>query len=452
MSAASCGLHCKSLQVCFFFLLHTPAGPGVHVRAPSPSTQAATEQRVFQELQSFPSTVTVQYQHNYGYQTQGLHGLYGLQEFQTGAQENPRAFDCPSIQITSIAAGNQAEASCGLEAALAVGGAEGGYTEPSLRSRGQLYLPLDTCYRDAALCPSPCSSLSSRSWLSDVSSCESFSHVYDDVEGELQDAARLALGSPLASPLGSPGCGGGAFGVELWQQQYQHPLAFSPALSPHQSPCQSPRTSVTEESWMHRRPASRYTPAVPRPSRPCCLTLLLAGLIPLRNLTSLPAGRPPGPRRPVGRDDTPVPTLTPGARPPLTTRPVPPRALHHEAASLKTPGWEVPLGSWGRCCSPSWMSRPKPGGGRGVSWASWPLRVTQLLSPFRTAPLPPLQRRVMTRMAWLTSSCTYRPTSAGTNPNLETHRCSGAGLCAFGEKYYFGQTGFLASVSLVSTS
>lgn len=238
------------------------------MRAPLPSSQAATEQRVFQELQSFPSTATGQYQQQYGYQAQGLQGLQGLHELQgvqPGAQENLRAFDCPSIQITSIAAGNHTDASCSLEAALAVGGAEGGYVEPSLQSRGQLYLPLDTCYRDAALCPSPCSSLSSRSWLSDVSSCESFSHVYDDVEGELQDAARLALGSPFASPLGSPGCGGGAFGVELWQQQYQHPLAFSPALSPHQSPCQSPRTSVTEESWMHRRPASRYTPTAPRP-------------------------------------------------------------------------------------------------------------------------------------------------------------------------------------------
>lgn len=244
-------------RLCFIFLSHTSAGPVVHMRESSPSTQAATEQRVFQELQSFPSTAAGQYQQQYGYQTQGPQGYQGLQGVQHGAQENPRAFDCPSIQITSIATGNHAEPSCSLEAALAVGGAEGGYTEPPLRSRGQLYLPLDTCYRDAALCPSPCSSLSSRSWLSDVSSCESFSHVYDDVEGELQDAARLALGSPLASPLGSPGCGGGAFGVELWQQQYQHPLAFSPALSPHQSPCQSPRTSVTEESWMHRRPASR---------------------------------------------------------------------------------------------------------------------------------------------------------------------------------------------------
>lgn len=224
------------------------------MRAPHASTQAVAEQPVIQELQSHPADFPAidQYQ-QVGYQPQGA---------EYGAQENPRAFDCPSIQITSITTNNHAEATCSLEA-LAVGGAEGGYPEPS-RSKGQLYLPLDVCYRDTALCPSPCSSLSSRSWVSDVSSCESFSHVYDDVEGELRDAALLALGSPIGSPLGSPGCGGGAFGVELWQQKYQHPLAFSPALSPHQSPrqspCHSPRTSVTEESWLNRRPTSRYMP------------------------------------------------------------------------------------------------------------------------------------------------------------------------------------------------
>ncbi|XP_071391049.1 LOW QUALITY PROTEIN: nuclear factor of activated T-cells, cytoplasmic 3-like [Centroberyx affinis] len=148
-------------------------------------------------------------------------------------------------------------------------------------SRDQLYLPLDGGCRDAALSLSPCSSLSSRSWLSDRSSCESFSHVYDDVEGELNEAAaRFTLGEPLPSPLRSPVCGGGAygrrpsprraagagFGVELWQQQYQHPLAFGQALSPGQSPCPSPRTSITEESWLNPRPASRSSS---RPTSPC---------------------------------------------------------------------------------------------------------------------------------------------------------------------------------------
>uniref|UniRef100_UPI003AAD6274 nuclear factor of activated T-cells, cytoplasmic 3-like n=1 Tax=Centroberyx gerrardi TaxID=166262 RepID=UPI003AAD6274 len=205
---------------------------------------------------------------------------------QYGSLWNTGAFDCPSIQITSIAPHSQ-EAGGGQDV-LGGGGAEASW------SRDQLYLPLDGGCRDAALSLSPCSSLSSRSWLSDLSSCESFSHVYDDVEGELNEAAaRFTLGSPLpsplhspgfgggaygAEPLPSPGCGGGAFGVELWQQQYQYPLAFSQALSPGQSPgqsprqspcpspCPSPRTSITEESWLNPRPASRSSS---RPTSPC---------------------------------------------------------------------------------------------------------------------------------------------------------------------------------------
>lgn len=198
-----------------------------------------------------------------GYQ----HVLYQPQGSQHGTQGNLRTFDCPSIQITSIAPNHHVEPCVGAED-LAVGGANGGYSETSW-SRDQLYLPLDPCYRDPVLCPSPCSSMSSRSWMSDLSSCESFSHVHDDVEADLVDAAaavaaagRPPVGSPLGSPFGSPGCGGGAFGVELWQQKYQHPGAFSPSLSPlqspRQSPCHSPRTSITEENWLNRRPTSRY--------------------------------------------------------------------------------------------------------------------------------------------------------------------------------------------------
>ncbi|XP_062276701.1 nuclear factor of activated T-cells, cytoplasmic 3 [Scomber scombrus] len=231
------------------------AGPDLHVRTPPSS-----EQPVSPELLGHHPCLPVanDYQH-LGYQIQGP---------QYAAQGNLRAFDCPQIQITSIAPNNHVDPG-GIQQALAVGGAEGGYMEASW-TRDQLFLPLDPCYRDPALCPSPCSSLSSRSWISDLSSCESFSNVCEDVEGELRDAARLALGSPLGSPVGSPGCGGGAFGVELWQQKYQHPSAFSPALSPHQSPrqspCHSPRTSVTEESWLHRRPTSRPSS---RPTSPC---------------------------------------------------------------------------------------------------------------------------------------------------------------------------------------
>lgn len=228
------------------------AGPDLDVRTFPSSAQALVEQPFIQELQSSPSCFTSD--PHVGYQLQGP---------QYGAQVNPRAFDCPSIQITSIAPNNHLEPDSSQDV-LAVGGAEGGYSDASW-SRDQLYLSLEPRYRDPALCPSPCSSLSSRSWISDLSSCESFSHTYDDVEGELPDATRLAMGSPLGSPFGSPGCGGGAFGVELWQQKYQHPMAFNPALSPHQSPrqsprqspCHSPRTSVTEESWLNRRPTSR---------------------------------------------------------------------------------------------------------------------------------------------------------------------------------------------------
>ena len=140
-------------------------------------------------------------------------------------------------------------------------------------SRDHLYLPLEPGYRDATLSPSPCSSLSSRSWLSDLSSCESFSHIYDDVEAELNEAAAgVTLGSPLVSPLPSPGCGGGAFGVEIWQLQYQHPLLNSlssyqsPRQSPSASPRHSPRTSVTDENWLNPRPTSRSSS---RPTSPC---------------------------------------------------------------------------------------------------------------------------------------------------------------------------------------
>nr|XP_033489850.1 nuclear factor of activated T-cells, cytoplasmic 3-like [Epinephelus lanceolatus] len=265
------------------------AGPDLNVRTPPTSTQALAEQLINQELQSHPACFPYQY---VDYQPQG---------HQYQAQGNPRTFDCPSIQITSIAPNNHVELGSSQEA-LAVGGAEGGYPELSW-SRGQLYLPLDPCYRDPALCPSPCSSLSSRSWISDLSSCESFSHIYDDVDGELRDAARLALGSPQGSPLGSPGCGGGAFGVELWQQQYQHPSAFSPALSPHQSPrqsprqspCPSPRTSVTEDNWLNRRPTSRPSS---RPTSPCGKR---------RHSSADPRARSPSPHH--------SPSPTPGASP-----------------------------------------------------------------------------------------------------------------------------------------
>ncbi|XP_014003624.1 nuclear factor of activated T-cells, cytoplasmic 3 [Salmo salar] len=190
----------------------------------------------------------------------------------------PKAFDCPSIQITSISHSHQELGTS--QDAVPISGADGGGECGRERSwsRDHLYLPLDPCYRDSSsLNPSPCSSLSSRSWLSDVSSCESFSHVYDDVEAELNEAAaRFTMGSPLASPLASPGCSpqgqaAGGFGVELWQQQYfmnTHSLSphQSPRQSPRQSPCHSPRNSVTDENWLNPRPTSR---SGSRPTSPC---------------------------------------------------------------------------------------------------------------------------------------------------------------------------------------
>ncbi|KAM4619199.1 nuclear factor of activated T-cells, cytoplasmic 3-like [Polymixia lowei] len=238
-------------------------GSDPDVRTPPSSTQALVSQPIGQELQNhlyLPILTPLQTPNNYqypGYQAQGP---------QYSSLGNSRTFDCPSIQITSIAPNSHVEVGSNQDVVEAIG-AEGGCPERAW-SRDHLYLSLDPCYRDTALSVSPCSSLSSRSWLSDFSSCESFSHIYDDVEGELNEAAtRFSLGSPLTSPLPSPGCGGGAFGVELWQQQYQHPLPFSPSprQSPSPSPCPSPRTSVTEESWLTPRPTSRSSS---RPTSP----------------------------------------------------------------------------------------------------------------------------------------------------------------------------------------
>ncbi|XP_077067597.1 nuclear factor of activated T-cells, cytoplasmic 3 isoform X2 [Siphateles boraxobius] len=200
-----------------------------------------------------------------------------------------RVFDCPSIQITSIPANSLQDPGTHQlgQSAGACGEACGG----SL-SRDQLFLPLDGSIRDASsLCPSPCSSLSSRSWLSDASSCESFSHIYDDVEAELNEAAaRVRLASPLVSPLtsplpspltspqaspqvsplvspfGSPGCMA-AYGDDSWyryQQHHQQNLQYQ-SLSPYQSP----RTSITEDTWLTPHPHSSSSRPSSRPTSPC---------------------------------------------------------------------------------------------------------------------------------------------------------------------------------------
>ncbi|KAI4873741.1 hypothetical protein NFI96_016067, partial [Prochilodus magdalenae] len=183
----------------------------------------------------------------------------------------PKAFECPSIQITSISPSCQQEMDAS-EDEMRGKGPDGDYHDRPL-SRDHLYLPLDHSYRDSSLSPSPCSSLSSRSWFSDASSCESISHVYDDVDSELNEAAaRFTLGSPLASPGCSPQ--GGPM-EEPWHQQqtqqHHHHPAFAHSLShPHAhsrgSPCHSPRTSVTDENWLSPRPPSRPSS---RPTSPC---------------------------------------------------------------------------------------------------------------------------------------------------------------------------------------
>ncbi|XP_026095391.1 nuclear factor of activated T-cells, cytoplasmic 3-like isoform X2 [Carassius auratus] len=197
-------------------------------------------------------------------------------------------FDCPSIQITSIPANCHQD--LGVHQLDQSAGACGEAGAGSL-SRDQLFLPLDASYRDtSSLCPSPCSSLSSRSWLSDASSCESFSHIYDDVEAELNEAAaQVRLASPLVSPLSSPlpspftspqaspqvsplvspfGSPLATYGDDPWyryQQHHQQPLQYHCGLSPYQSP----RTSVTDETWLNPRPHSSSSRPSSRPTSPC---------------------------------------------------------------------------------------------------------------------------------------------------------------------------------------
>uniref|UniRef100_A0A5F8G5Z7 Nuclear factor of activated T cells 3 n=1 Tax=Monodelphis domestica TaxID=13616 RepID=A0A5F8G5Z7_MONDO len=184
-------------------------------------------------------------------------GIGEIPESKYSPLGGPKPFECPSIQITSISP-NCHQGIDAHEDELHTNGSESDYLERP--SRDHLYLPLEPSYRDSSLSPSPASSISSRSWFSDASSCESISHVYDDVESELNEAAaRFTLGSPLASPGGSPrGCSGD----ESWPQQY----GFGHSLSPRQSPCHSPRTSITDENWLSPRPTSRPSS---RPTSPC---------------------------------------------------------------------------------------------------------------------------------------------------------------------------------------
>ncbi|ELW50355.1 Nuclear factor of activated T-cells, cytoplasmic 3 [Tupaia chinensis] len=182
-------------------------------------------------------------------------GTYEIPESKYSPIGGPKPFECPSIQITSISPNCHQEIDAHEDD---INDPEREYLERP--SRDHLYLPLDPSYRESSLSPSPASSISSRSWFSDASSCESLSHIYDDVDSELNEAAaRFTLGSPLTSPGGSPG---GCPGEESWHQQY----GLGHSLSPRQSPCHSPRSSITDENWLSPRPASGPSS---RPTSPC---------------------------------------------------------------------------------------------------------------------------------------------------------------------------------------
>ncbi|KAM5137884.1 nuclear factor of activated T-cells, cytoplasmic 3 isoform 2-T2 [Mantella aurantiaca] len=181
-------------------------------------------------------------------------GTNEVQEPKCKPSGGPKPFECPSIQITSISP-NCHQDNETMEV-LEKGDLENDYTERP--SRDHLHLQLESSYRESSLSPSPASSLSSRSWFSDASSCESISHIYDDVDSELNEAAaRFNLGSPLTSPSCSPR---GFPNDDAWQ-----PFGYSTSLSPRPSPCHSPRTSITDENWLSPRPTSRPSS---RPSSP----------------------------------------------------------------------------------------------------------------------------------------------------------------------------------------
>lgn len=187
-----------------------------------------------------------------GFET--FNGTNEVQDPKCDPSGGPKLFECPSIQITSISPNCHQDTETPQE--LQKGDLENCYIERP--SHDHLHLKLEPCYREPSLSPSPGSSISSRSWFSDASSCESVSHIYDDVESELNEAAaRFSLGSPLTSPSCSPR---GFLNDDAWQS-----FGYGTSLSPRQSPCHSPRTSITDENWLSPRPTSRPSS---RPSSP----------------------------------------------------------------------------------------------------------------------------------------------------------------------------------------
>ncbi|XP_031755772.1 nuclear factor of activated T-cells, cytoplasmic 3 isoform X1 [Xenopus tropicalis] len=176
-----------------------------------------------------------------------------IQDYTCSSSFGPKSFECPSIQITSISPSCHQD--IGTFENAENNRPERDYMDRPLRDH--LCLHLEPSFREPSLSPSPGSSISSRSWISDASSCESLSHIYDDLDSELNEAAaRFTLGSPLTSPSGSP--------REHPVEKTWHVCSVSP--SSRQSPCHSPRNSITDENWLSPRPSSK-PPS--RPTSPC---------------------------------------------------------------------------------------------------------------------------------------------------------------------------------------
>lgn len=125
----------------------------------------------------------------------------------------------------------------------------------------------------------------------------------------------------------------------------------------------------------------------------------------------------------VGRDATPV--LSPvAAHHLLITHLAPPQVPLHGEAWLMKCGLEappLPLDPSSFLDARSWMFLLKPGGHLGATLASLWAKETLVWRPTRIL----LERRDKKKLTLQSSSFMCLPTTTGTNPNLETHRCLG---------------------------
>ncbi|KAK1152015.1 nuclear factor of activated T-cells, cytoplasmic 4-like isoform X2 [Acipenser oxyrinchus oxyrinchus] len=117
-------------------------------------------------------------------------GTYESQPARYIQLDSSRILECPSIQITPISPQDSQE--------------ETYYCPWERTSRDHLYLPLDPfSYRDGgSLSPSSASSLSSRSWVSDASSCDSL--LLGDEEELNEATSQFNLGTRPTSPRLGP--------------------------------------------------------------------------------------------------------------------------------------------------------------------------------------------------------------------------------------------------------